>query len=314
MWVPCGVASFGPVGTESRQTATRTGAAADTIAAQFLAGSCRRPGGGGLLSNFTSSVTVGALRVPSGVASFPGTRSGRDRVVRQTATRTGAAADTIAAQFLAGSCRRPGGGGLLSNFKTVGAPLVGALRHRSPPSRRATPRPSRVVGHSNAVGRRWTIPAQFLAGSSVGDFFETSNPHRRGTPCGCPAGSRSPVSRAPPPFGAPEGRRSQSALESRRPPARFLAESCRGPAVGDFVDRQRRNTRSGRDRVVRQTATRTGAAADTIPAQFLVGSCRRPGGGGLLRKTSGTPEGGHSCPPLRRGCLRWAPAGPELGG
>ena len=71
-----------------------------------------------LFSNFTSSMTVGALRVPSGVASFPGTRSGRDRVVRQTATRTGAAADTIAAQFLAGSCRRPGGGGLLSNFNS----------------------------------------------------------------------------------------------------------------------------------------------------------------------------------------------------
>ncbi len=128
--VPSGVASF--PGTRSgrdrvvRQTATRTGAAADTIAAQFLAGSCRRPGGGGLLSNFTSPMTVGALRVPSGVASFPGTRSGRDRVVRQTATRTGAAADTIAAQFLAGSCRRPGGGGLLSNFTS--SMTVGALR------------------------------------------------------------------------------------------------------------------------------------------------------------------------------------------
>ena len=75
-------------------------------------------------------MTVGALRVPSGVASFPGTRSGRDRVVRQTATRTGAAADTIAAQFLAGSCRRPGGGGLLRKH---GAPGGGTFLSPSSP-------------------------------------------------------------------------------------------------------------------------------------------------------------------------------------
>ena len=30
-------------------------------------------------------------------------------------------------------------------------------------------------------------------------------------------------------------------------------------------------------------------------------------------KTSGTLGGGHSCPSLRRRCLRWAPVGPELG-
>ncbi len=71
---PYGVASFpgravapppGPVGTESLDSGNAVGAADRTIPAQFLAGSCRRPGGGGLLRKTWGTLGGGTFLSPS---------------------------------------------------------------------------------------------------------------------------------------------------------------------------------------------------------------------------------------------------------
>ncbi len=109
---------------------------------------------------------------------------------------------------------------------------------------------------------------------------------RRGTPCGCPAGSHRSAAVSPFHIAIPGARKDADPsrrLESRRSISPGSVVPKQWPADGGAV-RGRATTHTRVAPTSRSTAATRWAPLMENPAQFLVGSCRRPAGGGLLSR------------------------------